>query len=106
MVDEWVPEPLVPAQTALEEAESERLPVLVGCVTQSCPLQPLLHTSNDRTSFPCTKVVSGARILAWRLMLDASSFAARLCFVQVANIPFNGAVGQRGPSQSSPTAVP
>jgi serine palmitoyltransferase len=30
LVEEWTPEPLVPKQTALEEAEMERLPVLVG----------------------------------------------------------------------------
>lgn len=30
LVDEWVPEPLVAPQTALEEAEAERLPVLLG----------------------------------------------------------------------------
>lgn len=30
LVDEWVPEPLVLPQTALEETEMEKLPVLVG----------------------------------------------------------------------------
>jgi len=30
LVDEWVPEPLVARQTALEEAETEKLPILVG----------------------------------------------------------------------------
>lgn len=30
LVDEWVPEPLVSEKTALEEAESERLPVIIG----------------------------------------------------------------------------
>ncbi len=30
LVEEWVPEPLVAPQTALEEAESEKLPVIVG----------------------------------------------------------------------------
>jgi serine palmitoyltransferase len=30
LVDEWTPEPLVAAPTAQEEAEMEKLPVLVG----------------------------------------------------------------------------
>lgn len=32
LVEEWVPEPLVPKQTAQEELEMERAPVLVGYV--------------------------------------------------------------------------
>lgn len=31
-MDEWTPEPLVAPQTAFEEADAERLPVIVGCV--------------------------------------------------------------------------
>jgi len=31
-VDEWTPEPLVAPQTAFEEADAERLPVIVGYV--------------------------------------------------------------------------
>jgi hypothetical protein len=30
LVDDWQPEPLVSPQTALEEAEAEKLPILVG----------------------------------------------------------------------------
>lgn len=30
LVKEWEPEPLVPAQTALEEAEAEKQPIIVG----------------------------------------------------------------------------
>lgn len=30
LVDEWVPEPLVAPQTSAEQAEAERIPVLVG----------------------------------------------------------------------------
>ena len=30
MVDEWQPEPLVSAQTAVEESDMEKLPVIVG----------------------------------------------------------------------------
>jgi hypothetical protein len=32
LVDEWTPEPLVAPQTPFEEAEMERLPVIVGLV--------------------------------------------------------------------------
>ena len=32
LVDEWTPEPLVAPQTAFEEAENEKLPVIVGYV--------------------------------------------------------------------------
>lgn len=35
-MDEWTPEPLVAPQTAFEEADAERLPVIVGYV-QSNP---------------------------------------------------------------------
>ena len=31
-MDEWTPEPLVAPQTPFEEADAERLPVIVGCV--------------------------------------------------------------------------
>ena len=31
-MDEWTPEPLVAPQTSFEEAESEKLPVIVGYV--------------------------------------------------------------------------
>jgi len=31
-VDEWTPEPLVAPQTAFEEAENEKLPVIIGYV--------------------------------------------------------------------------
>jgi serine palmitoyltransferase len=30
LVDDWVPEPLVPEQTSIEIAEAERVPVIVG----------------------------------------------------------------------------
>jgi serine palmitoyltransferase len=30
LVEEWTPEPLVAAQTVLEEADNEKLPVIVG----------------------------------------------------------------------------
>jgi hypothetical protein len=30
LVDEWTPEPLVAPQTAFEEADNEKLPVIVG----------------------------------------------------------------------------
>jgi serine palmitoyltransferase len=30
LVDDWVPEPLVPEQTPIEIAEAERVPVIVG----------------------------------------------------------------------------
>jgi hypothetical protein len=30
LVDEWTPEPLVAPQTAFEESENEKLPVIVG----------------------------------------------------------------------------
>ncbi|KAK0713142.1 pyridoxal phosphate-dependent transferase [Lasiosphaeria miniovina] len=43
LVDEWVPEPLVAPQTALEEAGMERLPVLVG------PTGPKSKLANGRT---------------------------------------------------------
>ncbi|TPX18133.1 uncharacterized protein E0L32_002642 [Thyridium curvatum] len=43
LIDEWVPEPLVPPQTAMEELESERLPVIVG------PTGPKSKLSNGRT---------------------------------------------------------
>lgn len=32
LVEEWTPEPLVAPQTAFEEAENEKLPVIVGYV--------------------------------------------------------------------------
>ncbi|KAG5951425.1 hypothetical protein E4U53_003130 [Claviceps sorghi] len=43
LVDEWVPEPLVSEKTALEEAESEKLPVIVG------PTGPKVKLSSGRT---------------------------------------------------------
>ncbi|KAJ9148567.1 Aminotransferase class I and II [Pleurostoma richardsiae] len=43
LVDEWVPEPLVPPQSAIEEVESERLPVIVG------PTGPKSKLSSGRT---------------------------------------------------------
>ncbi|KAG6018092.1 hypothetical protein E4U54_004631 [Claviceps lovelessii] len=43
LVDEWVPEPLVSEKTALEEAESERLPVIIG------PTGPRVKLSSGRT---------------------------------------------------------
>ena len=30
LVDEWTPEPLVAPQTAFEEADAEKLPIIVG----------------------------------------------------------------------------
>ena len=36
LVDEWTPEPLVAPQTAFEEQENEKTPVIVGFVL-SCP---------------------------------------------------------------------
>jgi hypothetical protein len=30
LVEEWTPEPLVAPQTAFEEAENEKLPIIVG----------------------------------------------------------------------------
>ncbi|KAG6040768.1 hypothetical protein E4U41_007143 [Claviceps citrina] len=42
LVDEWVPEPLVAEQTPLEEAESERLPVIIG------PTGPKVKLSSGR----------------------------------------------------------
>jgi hypothetical protein len=36
LVDEWIPEPLVPPRTAAEEAESEKTPVIVGYVVFLC----------------------------------------------------------------------
>ena len=30
LIEEWTPEPLVADQTSLEDAESEKLPVIVG----------------------------------------------------------------------------
>ena len=30
-MDDWTPEPLVAPQTAFEEAENEKRPVIVGC---------------------------------------------------------------------------
>jgi hypothetical protein len=30
LIDDWAPEPLVGERTAFEEAESERIPVIVG----------------------------------------------------------------------------
>lgn len=30
LVDEWTPEPLVAPQTSFEEAENEKIPVIVG----------------------------------------------------------------------------
>lgn len=37
LVDEWQPEPLVAKQTALEETEMDKLPIIAGCVL---PLEP------------------------------------------------------------------
>lgn len=34
LVRDWEPEPLVPAQTPIEKAESDSLPVIVGYVTK------------------------------------------------------------------------
>merc|ERR1712000_392966 len=43
LVDEWTPEPLVAPQTSFEEAERERIPVIVG------PTGPKSKLSNGRT---------------------------------------------------------
>ncbi|KAL1884150.1 hypothetical protein VTK73DRAFT_6819 [Phialemonium thermophilum] len=43
LIEEWVPEPLVAPQTALEEIEAEKLPVLVG------PTGPKSKLSNGKT---------------------------------------------------------
>ncbi|KAI1635780.1 pyridoxal phosphate-dependent transferase [Biscogniauxia mediterranea] len=43
LVKEWEPEPLVPAQTAFEEAEAEKMPIIVG------PTGPKVKLSNGRT---------------------------------------------------------
>ncbi|KAK1767287.1 putative serine palmitoyltransferase [Phialemonium atrogriseum] len=43
LVDEWVPEPLVAPQTAMEELEAERLPVIAG------PTGPKTKLVNGRT---------------------------------------------------------
>ncbi|MCJ1411726.1 serine palmitoyltransferase component [Ptychographa xylographoides] len=43
LVDEWTPEPLVASQTAFEEAENEKRPVIVG------PTGPKSKLSNGRT---------------------------------------------------------
>ncbi|KAK0749807.1 pyridoxal phosphate-dependent transferase [Schizothecium vesticola] len=43
LVDDWQPEPLVSPQTALEEAEAEKLPILVG------PTGPKSKLANGRT---------------------------------------------------------
>ncbi|KAK4231942.1 serine palmitoyltransferase 1 [Podospora fimiseda] len=43
LVEEWQPEPLVPKQTALEEAEMDKLPVLVG------PTGPKSKLANGKT---------------------------------------------------------
>ncbi|KAE8450034.1 hypothetical protein EG329_007173 [Mollisiaceae sp. DMI_Dod_QoI] len=43
LVDEWQPEPLVTPQTAFEEAENEKMPVIVG------PTGPRVKLSNGRT---------------------------------------------------------
>lgn len=39
LVDEWQPEPLVATQTALEEMEMDKLPVIVGYVDHPNPEQ-------------------------------------------------------------------
>jgi len=49
LVDEWVPEPLVARPTALEEAESESLPIIAGCV----PTVPPPSLSYRRTRCWC-----------------------------------------------------
>ncbi|PSS07088.1 hypothetical protein M430DRAFT_110845 [Amorphotheca resinae ATCC 22711] len=43
LVDEWIPEPLVAPQTSFEEAENEKLPVIIG------PTGPKSKLSNGRT---------------------------------------------------------
>jgi len=43
LVDDWVPEPLVPEQTPIEIAEAERVPVIVG------PTGPKSKLANGRT---------------------------------------------------------
>ncbi|KJZ76190.1 hypothetical protein HIM_04272 [Hirsutella minnesotensis 3608] len=43
LIDDWAPEPLVAEQTPFEEAESEKLPVIVG------PTGPKVKLSNGRT---------------------------------------------------------
>ncbi len=48
-MDDWTPEPLVAEQTGLEEAESEKLPIIVGYVTavgfaSGCDILRLLTT--------------------------------------------------------------
>ncbi|KAK2612223.1 serine palmitoyltransferase component [Conoideocrella luteorostrata] len=43
LIDDWVPEPLITEQTPLEEAETDKLPVIVG------PTGPKVKLSNGRT---------------------------------------------------------
>lgn len=47
LVEDWQPEPLVAKQTALEEMELEKLPVIAGSVPQSTtPLQHVLGANS------------------------------------------------------------
>lgn len=45
LVDEWTPESLVAPQTAFEEAENEKLPVIVGYIPQNAHQRILRLTS-------------------------------------------------------------
>ena len=40
LIDDWAPEPLVAEPTPLEEAESEKLPVIVGYGDSATPASP------------------------------------------------------------------
>jgi len=52
LVDDWTPEPLVAAQTASQEAENEKRPVIVGCVIHSFIISLDVGTDIDGLADP------------------------------------------------------
>lgn len=68
LIDDWAPEPLVAEPTPLEEAESEKLPVIVGYDVDAIPvahvLCPLLPPHPDAAGRSVANIACVAARLA------------------------------------------
>lgn len=70
LVDEWQPEPLVAKQTALEEAEMEKLPVIAGYVHVHLE-PPTMSSILLCHAMPCHAMPSAVHLLIFALTHDS-----------------------------------
>jgi len=84
-VEEWVPEALVAPQTAFEEAEAEKLPVIVGCVSRHWDIQQLLTSAdllalsrNSPTAGPLPIWLPTTSTTSWA-MIGSRNKQSKLC---------------------------